>query len=353
MFCIINSRLEIYELSPSLHQEFGGIQLQSFGVKLSEIIHPEDWPHVSLVMEEKTKNDKRFECRVLNEKRVFKWFQWEVKWVERDQKFLVHLKLRENEQTAGKILDHISSTHQMGIWEIEVENKKMNWCEKTAAICEIESQDDRCLSFMLNYFDQDSAERISHAIRQVVKHQQEIEIELTLTIGKWIKVTARPLINNGSTTHIVGTIQDITKEIRKAEIIFKNNIELSAIEKGLEQFSIVARTDAKGKIIYANEKFCQLSKYSHGELIGKDHRILNSSYHSKEFWRVMWEQVQQGKSWRGEVKNRAKDGTFYWVDTVIVPIFDAAGKLSEILSVRYDITDHKKLMGKISDGKVE
>jgi PAS domain S-box-containing protein len=350
MFCIINSELEIYELSPSLHQQIGGIQIQNYGVKLSEIIHPEDWPHVCQVMGDKNRYDKKFECRVLNEKSVFKWFEWDVKWVERDQKFLVHLKLRENEQTATKLLNHISATHQIGIWEIEVENKKMNWCEKAADICGVQSLDEsNCPSIVLNFFDQDSVLRISQAVRKVVKQQEEIEIELTLTIGKWIKVTAKPLVNNGTTTHIVGTIQDITNEIRKAEIIFKNNIELSAIEKGLEQFSIVARTDAKGKIIYANEKFCQLSQYTHEEIIGKDHRILNSGYHSKDFWRRMWEQVSKGKSWRGEVRNKAKDGSYYWVDTVIVPIFDAQGELAEILSVRYDITEHKSLIGKVAE----
>jgi PAS domain S-box-containing protein len=170
------------------------------------------------------------------------------------------------------------------------------------------------------------------------KFLNDLELASAVSISIVLLVLLIVMINT------LGVWKNETKSMLQ-ELSKKSEI-LENINSALNKTALVAITDKNGIITYANQKFCDVSKYSRKELIGKNHRILKSGFHTDEFYTHMWKTIASGKTWHGTIKNKTKNGEYYWVDTTITPFINNSGKIYEYVSIRKDITEFINLQDK-------
>ncbi|HVW15249.1 MAG TPA: PAS domain-containing protein, partial [Mucilaginibacter sp.] len=167
----------------------------------------------------------------------------------------------------------------------------------------------------------------------------------------WLEGIFTNFLDDPDIAAIVCNFRDISESMLNDEKMQQIMQELLAYKHALDESAIVAITDQKGIIQYVNDYFCRISQYSRQELIGQDHRIINSSYHDKDYIRNLWITIARGKVWNGEFRNKAKDGTYYWVDTTIIPFLNDKRKPYQYLSIRWDITAQKKIISALQESE--
>ncbi|MEM6868330.1 MAG: PAS domain-containing protein [Cyanobacteria bacterium P01_C01_bin.121] len=170
------------------------------------------------------------------------------------------------------------------------------------------------------------------------------ECRLILPSGRqrWVRTVAKPQPNPDGSIIWYGCLSDIGDRKQMEAKLNDSLKELADVKFALDCSSDVAITDHRGYITYVNDKFCEVSKYSRAELMGQTHRIINSGYHTQQFFEDMWYTIGNGHVWLGEMRNRAKDGEYYWVDTTIVPFLDSNGCPYQYVAIRNNITERKR-----------
>ncbi len=226
----------------------------------------------------------------------------------------------------------------IGGWEYQVESSELAWDEITYDIYELNTKKEIDINRMMQFFRKDSQELFREAFTKLIDNGTPLDLELNFISGKFKPATARftGKLISGKTRKVVGTIQDLT-DIRRLELKSKD------YKEAVDASSIVSITDREGVISEVNNKFCEISGYSRKELIGKSHRVVNSKFHSVDFWEELWKTICDGQVWTGEIKNKTKSGTSYWVSTTIIPFKNSQGQTYQYLSIQTDITENKKM----------
>jgi len=237
---------------------------------------------------------------------------------------------------------------KIGSWELDIETGAVTWSDEMYSVynCNPETFTPTVNS-LIELLHPDYRKALSNWIVLAVagKNQPALDFRLDTADGsvKWIRGQGEVIFNEaGKPVKAHGTAQDITESKLAEEKLKQALKEVTDYKYALDEASIVAITDTNGIIKYANDNFCKISQYRREELIGQNHRLINSGYHPKSFFRDMWAAIGRGEIWKGELKNKAKDGTYYWVDTNIIPFVNEQGKPYQYLAIRRDISKRKQ-----------
>jgi PAS domain S-box-containing protein len=251
-----------------------------------------------------------------------------------------------------QLLYQATEMAQIGSWEINLMNQSVTWSpivyrlhetESTSYIPDLES--------IFTFYRDDFRDLARTFFMKCIQTGQAFDFEAILITAtakeRWVRVIGHAEQFGGQIKRIHGSIQDIhTQNVTKEQL--KNTIKkLQDYQFALDKSASFTVTDTHGVITDVNDHFCTLSQFSREELIGQTHHLINSHYHTKEFFSDFWTTIQSGSIWRGEVRNQKKDGTFYWVDTTVVPFLNSQNKPFQYLALRIDITAKKLAEEKI------
>jgi PAS domain S-box-containing protein len=260
---------------------------------------------------------------------------------------LLELSVKNKELQDLKIqYEDVQKITQTGWWELDITSEKTRWSKEIYNIYQIDSNTITDKKKGLSYFPSNDQQKLQDYISESISTGKTFQDDFQLIdakgIHKWVNSRGETKHDSkGKITKLVGTFADCTDR-KKIELkLRKDTHELQAFKKGIDKYAIVSRSTPEGKITYVNQLFCDTSGYTQEELLDKDHRILNSGEHSKSFFENLWKTIKSGKSWRGEIRNKRKNGSFFWADTTIVPIFELSGKIKEFIAFKYEITDKK------------
>lgn len=244
-------------------------------------------------------------------------------------------------------LNHAQSIARVGSWEFNLRTQDFSWSKQHYDLFELAGTPNEQLYevYRKKIFPEDLLQLdsiIDSCIRLGTIYEFEYRIfcadgsvKYILSIGECIKNEKDEVVG------LRGTSQDITERKKiEAKLAYQNR-QIIELTEAVNQSAMVTRSDPSGKVLFANDLFCEISGYQLSELVNQNDRIFNSGHHTNEFWKQFWDTISSGNIWKGEIKNKKRDGKYYWVYTVINPIMDVNGQVEEYLAIRFDVTERK------------
>jgi PAS domain S-box-containing protein len=261
------------------------------------------------------------------------------------QDLTAEVQLAEEQKRASAALQREQELSQQvraltnsAYWTINIDTQQLWWSPEHFDLWEVEPTTPLTMEVIAQRVHPEDQPKVDAWLHQLQAQPTQAEINFRVqrpTRGiRWMTSTGAARQLDDGTTELYGATRDITEQQEALRL-------LESYQYAIDQSSIVAITNRRGNITYVNDKFTEISGYSREELLGNNHRLLKSELHPPDFYDELWHTISRGEVWRGEVCNRSKNGSIYWVDTTIVPIRDIAGRIQQYLSIRTEITQRK------------
>lgn len=264
-----------------------------------------------------------------------------------------------NEMAVESRLERVAESITHGIWDWNLASNDIYVSPQYKRLLGFEDDElrmnDRVWEEMLH---PDDRPFVLATLEKHVKSEERYDVDCRIRCKdgsyRWFRISGRASHGRtGQDSFLSGIMSDVTR-FKNIELdLTRANEELMSHREALDQSAIVAETDPQGRITYVNGKFVEISKYSKYELLGKTHRLVNSGHHPPSFFTKMWKEISQGRIWRGEICNRAKDGRIYWVDTFIYPKRDSADRIEKYIAIRFDITKRMEAEAKLREEQMK
>jgi PAS domain S-box-containing protein len=352
LLCVANSEGYFVELNPAWMKLTGFTEGELKAQRFIEFVHPED---VEATIKEAAKLSElgldsiKFQNRYICKDDSVVHLNWNARFSD-GHIYAVATDVTEI-QKQNFFFGQMQEAASIGYWELDLKTMTPFWSDKTYDIHGIPRGNKVDLENAINFYHPDYRPQIEAAVAKAFETGEgwDLECEFIDANGRemWIRTICKAEMLGGKVSKLLGVFQDIT-ERKQIDLMLKQSLSESLrYKKAVDSQAIVVVTDPKGKITYVNERFCEIAGYSQFELLGQPHRIVNSGYHPKEFWAHMWQTIKGGKAWQGLVKNKAKDGSHYWVDTTVTPIKSKAGEIVEFMAIRFDVTERVLLEEKV------
>ena len=186
----------------------------------------------------------------------------------------------------------------------------------------------------------DSAVKLKKISRLIELETASTALETEDQNGRVLSISASRIESPDKSVSVLLNLEDITERKKSEQELIEHKNLLESERTALNEAVVVAETDTEGNITYVNKMFEKLSGYSKEELIGQNHRLLNSGYHPKEYFKELWNTIKKGQVWKGQIINKSKDGKLYWTESVITPVKNKQGNVVKYVAVRFDVSKY-------------